>query len=548
MIICPSSLVSNWAKEFDKWIGCSQPQRVTIQNGQQDDRMRVFANSHQGQVAILSYDIARLHLETLRTSLPLALLVVDEGHRLKSTSGSRTLTALAAIPTQSRLCLTATPIQNNLGEFYALANFSRPGVFGDLANFRKLYERPMSRAASGNRTTQRERDSGATQSRAFDEITKTFMLRRLQSEVLRSMLPPRTEVLLFCQPTERQCELYRTITNNSTIYRQNAAGCSLDALTSLTAVRKVCSHPCLYEDSQYGRTEDLALSGKLVVLDALLRSIKEYTSDKVVLVSNFTSVLSLIERILLIPRQYSYTRLDGTTNAKTRQSVVDSFNRDVNKFCFLLSSKAGGCGLNLVGANRLVLLDPDWNPANDIQSMGRVYRQGQTKPTFIYRLLTSGTVEEVIFQRQVKKGNLATMAMDKKKAFSSQITSEELIDCFTLKTDCACDSKRKLGWKSDYDSSEPTGSLATQGCLDDPLAQAAKATSETLSYIQVVKEDINGELIPSDGEADDQPGYNSSDEEECEFSADDVTPTSGSHSNGKEASFYDTDEEEEFEL
>lgn len=129
------------------------------------------------------------------------------------------------------------------------------------------------------------------------------------------------------------------------------------------------------------------LGGKIMLLDVILASIKANTSDKIVLVSNYTQTLDLFEK-LCRKRVYSYVRLDGSMTIKKRSKVVDEFNKpDSNQFIFMLSSKAGGCGLNLIGANRLIMFDPDWNPANDEQAMARIWRDGQKKPCFIYRLL-----------------------------------------------------------------------------------------------------------------------------------------------------------------
>jgi superfamily II DNA or RNA helicase len=217
-------------------------------------------------------------------------------------------------------------------------------------------------------------------------------------------------------------------------------------------------------------------------------------NDKVVIVSNFTSALSIIESSILEPRQFSYLRLDGNTAAQNRQSLVDTFNRTTTEhsFCFLLSAKAGGCGLNLIGANRLVMFDNDWNPSTDIQSMGRVYRTGQTKPCFIYRLFTSGTLEEVIFQRQRQKAALSELTVDgegKQNSKASSVTKfskEELKDCFTLKA-CACDTKWKLGkrWP------EYTGAdrLRELGCCDQPLLNVAGTMDHIVTFIHISNDD-----------------------------------------------------------
>jgi DNA repair and recombination RAD54-like protein len=250
----------------------------------------------------------------------------------------------------------------------------------------------------------------------------------------------------------------------------------------------------------------------------LLQSIRQTAPDeKVVIVSNFTSALSIIERLVLQKsdggkalaaskggdddqdsnRCFTYLRLDGTTDQQNRQVIVDTFNRcsaDRN-FCLLLSAKAGGCGLNLIGANRLIMFDPDWNPATDIQAMGRVYRQGQTKPCTIYRLFTTGTVEEVMYQRQSQKGGLATLTVDGAAhglatGKASHFSKEELADCFTLKENCACETKQKIGkhWPAYDHSNDPGSYLRDQGCKDEPLFQVATSCSNTLRFVHIVNE------------------------------------------------------------
>jgi len=314
VVVCPSSLVSNWGKEFDKWIGrASQPKRVVIKKGGEAglQLIRAYCSTMKqqlsnpiGQVLIISYDLFRMNVEQFQeiNKDSIGLLLVDEGHRLKNTSGSLTLTALKSLKSDARLCITATPIQNNLSEFYNLANFVCPGVLGDLATFRRDYERPI--AAANNKTASRDqRNFGKSQSQALDATTQRFMLRRLQKDILKTMLPPRIEALLFCRPSERQCELYRSITQNT-----NANGSQTDALNTLTSLRKICSHPFLYEkeDEEADVSVAASQSGKLIVLDALLKAIRcTAPDDKVIIVSNFTSALSLIEALILEPRHLS---------------------------------------------------------------------------------------------------------------------------------------------------------------------------------------------------------------------------------------------------
>lgn len=356
--MCPSSLIVNWANEFDKWLGkASQPKRIVIRKGGQEglSQIRAYTSSmkrnlkhHVGQVLIVSYDLFRRNVKEFvfpeQTSI--GLLVCDESHRLKSSAGSQTLLALEALHADARLCITATPIQNNLSEFFNLANFCCPGILGpDLSSFRSTFERPIERANQKN-VSPSIMAVGKAKSAELEAISKTFMLRRLQRDVLKTMLPPRVEVLLFCRLSKRQSQLYHELTRGAATNMANS-----EALQTLTTLRKVCCHPSLLDGG-----ETNVASGKITILSTLLCQIREKApNDKVVVVSNFTSALSVVENLVLKPNNMKYMRLDGTS--KDRQAMVDSFNRSRpdQSFCFLLSSKAGGCGLNLVGANRLVM-------------------------------------------------------------------------------------------------------------------------------------------------------------------------------------------------
>lgn len=177
-----------------------------------------------------------------------------------------------------------------------------------------------------------------------------------------------------------------------------------------------------------------------MLLDCMLAAMKMNTTDKIVLISNYTQTLDLFER-LSRKRGYNFVRLDGTMNIKKRGKVVESFNApDSQDFIFLLSSKAGGCGLNLIGANRLVMFDPDWNPANDEQAMARVWRDGQKKPCFIYRFVATGSIEEKIFQRQTHKKALSNTVVDNDENNVRHFSKSDLKDLFKLEEGTASDT------------------------------------------------------------------------------------------------------------
>jgi len=184
-------------------------------------------------------------------------------------------------------------------------------------------------------------------------------------------------------------------------------------------------------------------SGKMAVLDYLLAAIKANTNDRVVLVSNYTQTLDMFTRLCKI-RRYQCVRLDGSMTIKKRGKIVEQFNDPSSgDFIFMLSSKAGGCGLNLIGANRLVMFDPDWNPANDDQAMARVWRDGQKKQCFIYRLLSTGTLEEKIFQRQAHKKALSSCVVDNEEDVERHFSINELRDLFSLNENTKSDTHEK---------------------------------------------------------------------------------------------------------
>lgn len=359
IVVCPSSLVRNWDQEFDKWLGkASQPKRMVIRTGGAEglQRIRAFAGNQSqkrtnrvGQVLIVSYDLFRMHTSVIQQAAEdsIGILIVDEGHRLKNTAGSQTMTALESLAAECRLLISASPVQNNLSEFFSLVEFVRPGLLGDLPSFRKDYERPIS-AANRKNATPADRQLAARQSRQLEALTKSTILRRLQSEVLASVLPPRTEILLFCKLSQLQKQAYQSLTLDR-LKKLSGPSSFSDALETLTDLRKLCTHPSLLNEKTAQSIENalpnVQESGKLQVLSHLLTGIRRSAEDdKVVIVSNFTSALSLMEELILKPGGFTYLRLDGSVNAQNRQSLVDTFNRTSasRNFCFLLSAKAGG--------------------------------------------------------------------------------------------------------------------------------------------------------------------------------------------------------------
>ncbi|XP_029308244.1 DNA repair and recombination protein RAD54B [Cottoperca gobio] len=458
LVVTPGSLVHNWGAEFNKWLG---RERINVFTVDQDHRIEKFVLSPLHSVLVISYEMLLRCLEQVQ-KVEFDLVICDEGHRLKNSS-IKTSSALSSLSCNRRVILTGTPVQNDLQEFYAIIEFVNPGILGSSTGYRKVYEEPILRSRQPS-CTEEESVLGEERAAELSRLTGMFILRRTQ-EIINRYLPPRLDWTLFCDPSPLQRELYQQLLGHR-VFRACLQGSTQTHthLACITALKKLCNHPGLLyatvkekadsgsvENSLYEGLVELfpesyssggfntADSGKLLVLSDLLSAIRQLNpSDRVVVVSNYTKTLDLLQD-LCVHVGYTFCRLDGHTPTSQRQRLVDGFNSHYSQnFLFLLSSKAGGVGLNLIGASHLVLYDIDWNPANDMQAMARVWRDGQKKTVHIYRLLTAGTIEERIFQRQVSKQGLSGTVVDLgKKAEHTNFSTSELRDLFSL-TETLC--------------------------------------------------------------------------------------------------------------
>ncbi|KAG9450907.1 hypothetical protein H6P81_010872 [Aristolochia fimbriata] len=467
MIVTPTSLVSNWESEIYKWVG-TRVQLISLCESTRADVVfgidSFLSASSPFKVLIISYETFRMHSSKFEKSGSCDLLICDEAHRLKN---DQTLTnrALASLSCRRRVLLSGTPMQNDLEEFFAMVNFTNPGILGDAAYFRRYYESPI---ISGREpcATEDERKLGNERSTELSVKVNQFILRR-SNALLSNHLPPKIVEVVCCKLTPLQSELYGYFVQSKNFKQAVVEEMKQSKILAyITALKKLCNHPKLIYDTIRnggagtmglegclrffppelfsGRSGSwtggdgiwVELSGKMHVLARLLAHLRQKTNDRIVLVSNYTQTLDLFAQ-LCRERRYPYLRLDGTTSIGKRQKLVTRFN-DLSKdeFAFLLSSKAGGCGLNLIGGNRLVLFDPDWNPANDKQAAARVWRDGQKKRVYIYRFLSTGTIEEKVYQRQMSKEGLQKVIQQEQTDISTQqenlLSREDLRDLFTF--------------------------------------------------------------------------------------------------------------------
>ena len=478
LIVCPLTLVVNWKREFRKWIGRSSIGVLAVEG---DGRKEVerFVSHRQYQVLILGYERLRNCVQELSRAMPgVGLVVCDEGHRLKS-KDTKTTKCFDLLPTRRRILLTGTPIQNDLREFYTMVDFVYPGLFDQYSVFKRIFEDPIMRSRQ-QYCTEETLELGKKRNKALMVITKGIILRRT-ADILKQYLPPRQEMALFCTMTPIQKVMYGIFSEY--VNHQLLLGESQTYLPYITLLRQLCNSPELILPD----AEDLArnpgandqalvkvtetilqtytasidpclLSGKFLVLHRILSSIRKHTQDRVIIVSNFTSTLNLLQRYC-VRQKFPFLRLDGRTKADVRSKMVNEFNSDSGSdhlgkqpFVFLLSSKSGGVGLNLIGANRLILFDSDWNPATDRQAMARIHRDGQLKPCFIYRLLLVGSMDEKIYQRQITKIGLSDSLMSNEAAKDHDVASssdtfsqEELRDVFGYHPNTTCLTHDLLG-------------------------------------------------------------------------------------------------------
>lgn len=463
IVVCPASLVKNWANELIKWLGANAITPFTIDGKASKEDLRrqlrqwaiASGRSITRPVIIVSYETLRLNVEELRHT-KIGLLFCDEGHRLKN-SDSNTFSALNSLNVARRVILTGTPIQNDLTEYFSLTSFANPDLLGSRLEFRKRFEIPILRGRDAD-ASEADRLQGDECTAELLGIVNKFLIRRT-NDILSKYLPVKYEHVVFCGLAPFQLNLYNYFITSPDI-QALLRGKGSQPLKAINLLKKLCNHPDLLNltkdlpgsescfPPQYvpkearGRVRELKpeYSGKMQVLDRMLSRIHHDTNDKIVLISNYTSTLDLFES-LCRSRQYGCLRLDGTMNVNKRQKLVDRFNDpEGSDFVFLLSSKAGGCGINLIGANRLVLFDPDWNPAADQQALARVWRDGQRKDCFVYRFIATGTIEEKIFQRQSHKQSLSSCVVDSAEDVERHFSLDSLRELFQYRANTRSDT------------------------------------------------------------------------------------------------------------
>lgn len=390
LVVLPLTVLGNWGREIEKF--CPSL-RVLKLHGSKDERPLQVQRLREREydVCLTTYETVSSETAALK-KVQWGCLVVDEAHRLKN-ENSRLAVILRQLPSQRRLLLTGTPIQNNLHELWALLNFLFPDIFTSSELFDTSVDAKLGTV-----------DPGLVGQLHW--LLQRCLLRRLKADVEKG-LPPKTETTIFLPLSAMQVDWYRRVLMRDL----SALGAGRGSFTSVQNIvmhlRKVCNHPYLFDGAEPGppfvEGEHLIQnSGKLVVMDKLLRKLKE-GGHRVLVFTTMTKVLDILEDYCLY-RGHKHCRLDGSSSTEEREEMMAAFNAPGSDiFIFMLSTRAGGLGINLFTADTVILYDSDWNPQADLQAQDRAHRIGQTRPVSVYRLCVENTLEEKILERAERK-------------------------------------------------------------------------------------------------------------------------------------------------
>ncbi|CZR59211.1 related to DNA repair helicase ERCC6 [Phialocephala subalpina] len=454
IVVAPATVLRQWVNEFHRWW---PPLRVSILHSSGSGMLNVHDEGliedvedlygrekkpksttaakkivdrvvKHGHVLVTTYAGLQTYSDVL-IPVDWDYAVLDEGHKIRNPNTAITIHC-KELRTANRVILSGTPMQNNLVELWSLFDFVFPMRLGTLVNFRQAFEVPIKLGGYANATNLQVLTATKC-AETLKEAISPYLLQRLKVDVA-SDLPKKSEQVLFCKLTRPQRDAYEQFLASDDM--KSILNRSKQSLYGIDILRKICNHPDLLDKRLRGKPEykwgNPNHSGKMQVVKALLEMWKRF-GHKTLLFSQGVQMLDIIEEFVKSLPGFNYLRMDGGTNIKDRQTLVDRFNKDPDLHVFLLTTKVGGLGVNLIGANRVIIFDPDWNPSTDVQARERAWRLGQKKEVTIYRLMTAGTIEEKIYHRQIFKQFLTNKILkDPKQRQTFQM--KDLYDLFSL--------------------------------------------------------------------------------------------------------------------
>ena len=471
LVVCPKSVLGNWYREFRQWC----PGLSVYKFHASGDVRPLIVKAHlqaplKYDVIVTTYEMA-LEEVTAFKKIGWQYLIVDEAHKLKNEQG-KAHGALASLSSAHRLIITGTPLQNNLRELWALLHFLAPNLFNDATNFDKWFD-----------TQAGQQDSSAVS--RMHMLLQPYMLRRLKSEV-NTGIPPKKEIYVGCTLSKKQRDWYLTTLSRDAEVLNRMSGGSMSKLNNIIMqLRKVLNHPYLMPGGEEGppfKTDERLIrdSGKMVLLDKLLKRLFSDVQEnhKVLIFSQFTTMLNILEDYCTY-RGFQYCRIDGNTSSMDRDLQMAQFNSPTSEYkLFLLSTRAGGLGINLQAANHVILYDSDWNPQMDLQAQDRAHRIGQKRSVRVYRFITDGTVEEKIYRRALKKLYLDAMVVQQGRisvgtGANSHASREELLAMIKFGAEEIFKSRNEDVTDADIDRLLEEGENKA-----DTLVSEAKATTQ----------------------------------------------------------------------
>ena len=460
IVVAPATVMKQWVNEFHTWW---PPLRVSIlhtsgsgmidigrESREEEQLMSATPRSNdqkpltkaqksaknivdrvvqEGHILVTTYSGLQTYAKLL---IPMhwEYAVLDEGHKIRNPNATITLYCKNLL-TANRIILSGTPMQNNLEELWSLFDFVFPSRLGTLVNFRQQFEIPIRQGGYANASNLQFQTAGKCAEILKDTISE-YLLQRFKADVA-SDLPKKSEQVLFCKLTKFQRDAYEAFLSSEEL--KAIMNGKRQILYGVDILRKICNHPDLQEHRSlsikvgydYGNG---AKSGKMQVVKALL-GLWKVQGHKTLLFAQHRIMLDILEKFIRSMGGFNCRRMDGTTPIQARQGLVDEFNNNPNAHVFLLTTKVGGLGVNLTGADRVIIYDPDWNPSTDVQARERAWRLGQKREVKIYRLMTAGTIEEKIYHRQLFKQFLINKILrDPKQRQAFQM--KDLHDLFTL--------------------------------------------------------------------------------------------------------------------
>uniref|UniRef100_A0A0E0KXA0 Protein CHROMATIN REMODELING 24 n=1 Tax=Oryza punctata TaxID=4537 RepID=A0A0E0KXA0_ORYPU len=475
LVVAPKTLLTHWTKELSV-VGLKDKIRdYSCPNANARNYELKYAFK-EGGILLTTYDIVRNNFKLIKGNFSTDAddeeetlwnyVILDEGHIIKNPKTQRAQ-SLFEIPCVHRVVISGTPIQNNLKEMWALFYFCCPEVLGDKEEFKARYEQAIIQGNDKN-ATNRQKHIGSNVAKELRERIKPYFLRRMKNEVFLDSvtgedkkLAKKNELIIWLKLSSCQRQLYEAFLNSELVHSSMQGS----PLAAITILKKICDHPLLLtkkaaegvlegmdamlNNQEMGMVEKMAMnladmahdddddelqvgqdvSCKLSFMMSLLRNLVN-EGHNVLIFSQTRKMLNIIQEAIIL-EGYKFLRIDGTTKISERERIVKDFQEGPGAPIFLLTTQVGGLGLTLTKAARVIVVDPAWNPSTDNQSVDRAYRIGQMKDVIVYRLMTSGTIEEKIYKLQVFKGALFRTATEHKEQ-TRYFSKRDIQELFSL--------------------------------------------------------------------------------------------------------------------